>query len=117
NTALGRGLSEGKTDAVSKGLTRGSPVKLVSRASGNDPKGFAGAGIPARSAPTAFSGSNVLALKPASDEAIAYKRDYEERAKELAEDMAFEEAADAASDSSGAAALFTDAAAVEAAEA
>ncbi|TIT57628.1 MAG: vitamin B12-dependent ribonucleotide reductase, partial [Mesorhizobium sp.] len=28
NTALGRGISEGKTDAVSKGLTRGSPVKL-----------------------------------------------------------------------------------------
>ena len=95
NTALGRGISEGKTDAVSKGLTRGaSPVKLVSRAIGNEPKGFAGAtGAPARSAPTAFSGSNVLALKPASDEAVAYKRDYEERAKELAEEIAFEEAA------------------------
>lgn len=65
--------------------------------------------------PTAFSGSNVLALKPASDEAVAYKRDYEERAKELAEDIAFEEAAGAASDAT--AGLFTDAAAVEAAEA
>jgi ribonucleoside-diphosphate reductase alpha chain len=91
-------------------------VKLVSRVSGNDPKGFAGSGSPsARSAPTAFSGSNVLALKPASDEAIAYKRDYEERAKELIEDIAFEEAAGAASDAT--AALFTDAAANEAAEA
>ncbi|TIT47070.1 MAG: vitamin B12-dependent ribonucleotide reductase, partial [Mesorhizobium sp.] len=120
NTALGRGISEGKTDAVSKGLTRGaSPVKLVSRVSGNDPKGFAGSGSPsARSAPTAFSGSNVLALKPASDEATAYKRDYEERAKELIEDIAFEEAAGAASGASDAtAALFTDAAANEAAEA
>ncbi|RVD54094.1 vitamin B12-dependent ribonucleotide reductase, partial [Mesorhizobium sp. M7A.F.Ca.ET.027.03.2.1] len=117
NTALGRGISEGKTDAVSKGLTRGaSPVKLVSRVSGNDPKGFAApSGAPARSAPTAFSGSNVLALKPASDEAVAYKRDYEERAKELAEDIAFEEAAGVASDAT--AGLFTDAAAVEAAEA
>ncbi|RUU15846.1 vitamin B12-dependent ribonucleotide reductase, partial [Mesorhizobium sp. M6A.T.Ca.TU.002.02.2.1] len=120
NTALGRGISEGKTDAVSKGLTRGaSPVKLVSRVSGNDPKGFAGSGSPsARSAPTAFSGSNVLALKPASDEATAYKRDYEERAKELIEDIAFEEAAGAAAEASDAtAALFTDAAALEAAEA
>ncbi|QKC97151.1 vitamin B12-dependent ribonucleotide reductase [Mesorhizobium sp. NZP2298] len=120
NTALGRGISEGKTDAVSKGLTRGSPVKLVSRAIGSEPKGFAGGstGTPARSAPTAFSGSNVLALKPASDEAVAYKRDYEDRAKELAEDIAFEEAAGAASETSDATAvLFTDAAANEAAEA
>ena len=121
NTALGRNISEGKTDAVSKGLTRGSPVKLVSRVSGNEPKGFAGSapsGAPARSAPTAFSGSNVLALKPASDEAVAYKRDYEERAKELAEEIAFEGAAGAASEASDATAtLFTDAAANEAAEA
>jgi ribonucleoside-diphosphate reductase alpha chain len=114
---LGRGISEGKTDAVSKGLTRGaSPVKLVSRATGNEPKGFAGGSAGARTAPTAFSGSNVLALKPASDEAVAYKRDYEERAKELAEDIAFEEIVDAAS-TDATAALFTDAAANEAAEA
>ncbi len=40
------------------------------------------------------------------EEATAYKRDYEERAKELAEDIAFEEsAAEASAD------LFTDAAA------
>ena len=65
NTALGRGISEGKTDAVSKGLTRGA-LKVVSKA-GGEPKGFAGSGPsgPARSAPTAFSGSNVLALAPA----------------------------------------------------
>ena len=56
----------------------------------------------------------MLALKPASDEAVAYKRDYEERAKELAEDIAFEEVVDAAD---ATAALFTDAAANEAAEA
>ncbi len=66
NTALGRGISEGKTDAVSKGLTRGSSLKVVSKA-GSEPKGFAGSSPsgPARSAPTAFSGSNVLALAPA----------------------------------------------------
>ena len=82
-----------------------------------EPKGFGGTApttAPARAAPTAFSGSNVLALKPASDEAIAYKRDYEERARELIEDIVYEEAADEAS---GASALFTDAAATEAAEA
>ena len=68
NTALGRGISEGKADAVSKGLTRGSPLKVVSGKAGSEPKGFAGSGPsgqPARSAPTAFSGSNVLALAPA----------------------------------------------------
>ncbi|TIU19877.1 MAG: vitamin B12-dependent ribonucleotide reductase, partial [Mesorhizobium sp.] len=112
-TALGRGITEGKATPFSKGLTRGvSPVKLVS---GAEPKGFGGsspspATVPTRSAPTAFSGSNVLALKPASDEAIAYKRDYEERARELVEEIAEEEA-----EASGE--LFTDAAAQEAAEA
>ena len=117
NTALGRGISEGKTDAVSKGLTRGSSLKVVSKA-GSEPKGSAGSSPsgPARSAPTAFSGSNVLALAPAiaerQEEATAYRRDYEERAKELAEDAAFEEsAAEASAD------LFTDAAAQEAAAA
>ena len=111
-TALGRGINEGKATPFSKGLTRGaSPVKLVSGV-GAEPKGFAGSPVaaPARVAPTAFSGSNVLALKPASDEAIAYKREYEERAKELVEDIVHEEAADPTG-------LFTDEAAKEAAEA
>ncbi|TIP02180.1 MAG: vitamin B12-dependent ribonucleotide reductase [Mesorhizobium sp.] len=119
-TALGRGITEGKATPFSKGLYRGaSPVKLVSGI-GSEPKGFGGGSspspatiTPARAAPTAFAGSNVLALKPASDEALAYKRDYEERARELAEDMVEEEAEAAG----GAEALFTDAAANEAAEA
>jgi ribonucleoside-diphosphate reductase alpha chain len=114
-TALGRGITEGKATPFSKGLYRGaSPVKLVSGI-GSEPKGFGGSGsttAPVRAAPTAFSGSNVLTLKPASDEAIAYKRDYEERARELAEEMVEQEA-----EVSGAEALFTDAAANEAAEA
>ncbi|MEX0409681.1 vitamin B12-dependent ribonucleotide reductase [Aquibium sp. LZ166] len=129
NTALGKGISEGKSTPFSKGLMRGaSPLKVVS-GSGSDPKGSAAAAPqPARSAPTAFSGSNVraissaaatvTALKPAvselRQEAVAFKRDYEERAKELAEDLAFEETANAASATGE---LFTDAAAKEAAEA
>ena len=127
NTSLGRGISEGKAEAVSKGLTRGAPLKMVSSKS-VDPKGFGGSspsGQPVRSAPVAFSGSNVhalssasvnagLALKPAyaaeTDGATAFKRDYEERARELEEDVAADEA-------SPASALFTDDAAAEAAEA
>ncbi|MHA6642233.1 vitamin B12-dependent ribonucleotide reductase [Mesorhizobium sp. A623] len=115
NTALGRGINEGKALPFSKGLTRGaSPVKLVS--SGTEPKGFAGGlagekSSPQRAAPTAFSGSNVLALAsaPKSDEPVAFKRDYEERAKELSDENQLREAAPEA--------LFTDAAAQEAAEA
>ena len=125
-TSLGKGITEGKTTPFSKGLYRGaSPVKLVSGMGAAEPKGFAGQSpaAPARAAPTAFSGSNVLALatasatalRPSADESTAYKRDYEERAKELAEDIAVEESADQASDTTSA--LFTDAAAREAADA
>ncbi|OJU50371.1 MAG: ribonucleoside-diphosphate reductase, adenosylcobalamin-dependent [Mesorhizobium sp. 61-13] len=119
NTSLGKGITEGKAFAFSKGLTRGvSPVKLVSAAS--EPKGFAGGSgsgtgdRPARAAPTAFAG-NVLSLATAtatalkaevsSDEAVAFKRDYEERAREEASEAVETEA------------LFTDAAAQEAADA
>ena len=66
--------------------------------------------------------SGATALKPVlaevREEATAYKRGYEERAKELAEDIAFEETANAALDvteASPASALFTDAAAKDAA--
>ena len=75
-----------------------------------------------RNAPTAFSGSNVHALATAAvhavradtDGATAFKRDYEERVKEFEEDVAEDEAVEAASP---AAALFTETAAQEAAEA
>jgi len=121
NTALGRGITEGKATPFSKGLMRGaSPVKLVSTSGpSSDPKGFGGQpSAPVRSAPTAFSGSNVRALATAAvqavradnDGAVAFKRDYEERVKEFEEDVA-EEETDATS------ALFTDIAALEAAEA
>ena len=138
NTSLGRGITEGKATPFSKGLTRGaSPLKVVSGSglSGVDPKGFGGtpSGAPVRAAPTASggpiiravaSGATVTALKPlvaeVREEATAYKRGYEERAKELAEDIAFEESANAAidvSEASPASALFSDAAAKEAADA
>ena len=41
NTALGRGISEGKTTPYSKGLTRGAALKLVTGAAAADPKGQA----------------------------------------------------------------------------
>ena len=135
NTALGKGINEGKALPFSKGLTRGaSPLKIVSgTAGGGEPKGQAGspAGTtPARAAPTASTGSNVraiasgatvTALKPLASEAepaTAFKRDYEERAKELAEEIADEEGA--MSDDLEAAltsALFTDLATREASDA
>ncbi len=117
NTALGRGIEEGRAVAFSKGLTRGaSPLKVVQGS--DEAKGFAGGGAPSgRPATTAGGGTplraiaTVTALKPLSselrEEATAFKRDYEERAREA------EEAAAAA----GSEALFTEDAAREAADA
>ena len=125
-TALGRGISEGKATPFSRGLYRGaSPVKLVSGAAG-EPKGFgggsapSGTATPARAAPTAaFSGSNVLALKPAAEDALAFKRDYEERAKELAEEIEEDSPPDLfeSNEPSATTALFTDKAEADAAAA
>ncbi|MFN4271509.1 MAG: vitamin B12-dependent ribonucleotide reductase [Aliihoeflea sp.] len=130
NTALGKGISEGKTTPYSRGLTRGAPLKLVAGTTG-EPKGQAGgqggaanAPAPQRAAPSAVSGSNVrpfaaaantvTALKTVTaerpEEAVAFKRDYEERAKELAEEIAQD-------NDEAETALFTDTAAQEAAEA
>ncbi|MCR4267797.1 vitamin B12-dependent ribonucleotide reductase [Nitratireductor sp. ZSWI3] len=118
NTSLGRGISEGKALPFSKGLTRGAtPFKVVSK---NDPKGEAPSGATAHAASphggsnvrAIATGATVRALKPAvaglQEEATAFRRDYEERARELAEEAAQETASEA---------LFTDAAAEEAAEA
>jgi len=119
NTALGRGVSEGKADVVSKGLTRGYKPTLVPT-SGERPaaevKGSATA-APARAASvstvTAFAGNTVRKLEPTSavstSEVVAFKRDYEERAKELAEEIAEEVAEETG--------LFTDKAASDAATA
>ncbi|EKF20963.1 vitamin B12-dependent ribonucleotide reductase [Nitratireductor pacificus] len=115
NTALGRGITEGKATPFSKGLTRGAPLKVVSGKGGGEPKGETVAATTAHAGSNVraiSSGATVRALKPAvselQEEATAFRRDYEERARELAEEAAQEEIADA---------LFTDAAAEEAAEA
>ncbi|MBB3608107.1 vitamin B12-dependent ribonucleotide reductase [Rhizobium sp. BK602] len=118
-TALGRGISEGKADVFSKGLTRGYKPTLVPT-SGERPaaevKGSATA-APARASSvstiSAFSGNAVRKLETTSSistsEVVAFKRDYEERAKELAEEIAEEVAEETG--------LFTDKAADDAATA
>jgi len=123
NTALGRGVSEGKADVFSKGLTRGYKPTLVPTSgerSAAEVKGAATA-APARAASlatvTAFAGNTVRKLEPATaistSEVVAFKRDYEERAKELAEEIA-EEVVSEVAESTG---LFTDKAASDAAAA
>jgi ribonucleoside-diphosphate reductase alpha chain len=106
STALGRGVQEGKAQAVSSGLTRGHKLSLVpagqigsGQSGGGDPKGEAApSAAPARvAAPTASTASNVTAFaaKPAAtvtaraaapvttgiasgQAATAFKRDYEQ---------------------------------------
>jgi ribonucleoside-diphosphate reductase alpha chain len=133
NTALGRGISEGKTNLVSSGWTRGHKPTLVG---GNEPRGLGGNagghGGPARTAPSAAGGSNVraissgatvTALKPAlaevTQEALAFRRDYEERAADLAEEIEAENLPDLFEDDAPSAttALFSDKAAADAAAA
>ena len=119
NTSLGRGISEGKAEPVSKGLTRGASLKVVSPNKA-DPKGFSNAGgTGVVSAPKATASSNVttltsrtttaLAAKPAiaavAQESTGFKRDYEERAKDQTE-----------AENSAASALFDNADAEAAAE-
>jgi ribonucleoside-diphosphate reductase alpha chain len=131
NTALGRGISEGKTNLVSTGWTRGHKPTLVS--GGSEAKGFAGgtgpSGTPARSVPTALSGSNVrafagatvTALKPViaevSEGSTAFKRDYEERAAEFAEEVEEDSPPDLFDAPSATTALFSDKAQADAAAA
>jgi ribonucleoside-diphosphate reductase alpha chain len=109
NTALGKGISEGKAQPFSKGLTRGASLKVITStgAAANagaaaEPKGQA---APAKGSPAgasvitaSFSGksSGNLAIKsdPAAldtEGATAFKRDYEERAEELAIEIEVEE--------------------------
>ncbi|AJD40982.1 ribonucleotide-diphosphate reductase subunit alpha [Rhizobium gallicum bv. gallicum R602sp] len=119
NTALGRGVSEGKADVVSKGLTRGYKPTLVSgnatERAASEIKGAATA-APVRASSgatiTAIAGNTVRKLETvaAASEVVAFKRDYEERAKELAEEIAEEIAEESST-------LFTDAAAADAASA
>ncbi|MCB1454559.1 MAG: hypothetical protein KDJ43_13025, partial [Rhizobiaceae bacterium] len=120
STPLGKGVSEGRSQAVSHGLTRGHQLKVVSGTHGEtrgESRPAAPAGnAPARSAPTARSGASVTALKPAvvaelQEEATAFKREYEERARELAEEIALDEEREGTAD------MFTEDAGKQAAEA
>jgi ribonucleoside-diphosphate reductase alpha chain len=120
-TALGKGIEEGKTNLVSTGWTRGYKPTLVSntpeRAS-SEPKGSATA-APARASGTVtqISGNTVRKLEPtvaiSTSEVVAFKRDYEERAKEAVE---IEEGL-ATESEQAATALFSDKAAADAASA
>ncbi|WP_136657106.1 vitamin B12-dependent ribonucleotide reductase [Nitratireductor sp. XY-223] len=95
NTALGKGIKEGKTAPVSKGWTRGHKLELV--APGGQPMGGAPAGSGSSNV-TAISGGAALVSEAIAaqnaEEALAFKRDYEERAKQLSEEIAEEEEAD-----------------------
>lgn len=126
NTALGKGIQEGKTNLVSTGWTRGHKPTLVSSSSldraGSEPKGSATA-APAKASSTgnvtAFAGSAARKLEAtvaiSTSEVVSFKRDYEERAKELAEEIADEVVADEGQQA--ATALFSDKAAADAASA
>ncbi|SMC63746.1 vitamin B12-dependent ribonucleotide reductase [Rhizobium sp. RU36D] len=125
NTALGKGIQEGKTNLISTGWTRGHKPTLVS--GGNvdrslaEPKGAATA-APAKASGgatiTAFAGNTARKLEPvaavSTSEIVAFKRDYEERAAELAEEIAEELVDESAQEAT---ALFSDKAAADAAAA
>ncbi|MBL0373890.1 vitamin B12-dependent ribonucleotide reductase [Rhizobium sp. KVB221] len=96
NTALGKGISEGKTNLISTGWTRGYKPTLVSgHGPSSEPKGSA-SGAPAKASSggsvTAFAGSAVRKLETttlvSTSEIVAFKRDYEERqAEEVTEEV------------------------------
>ena len=94
NTALGKGIKEGKTAPVSKGWTRGHKLELI--APGGQPMGGMPAGSGGGSNVTAISGGAAIVSEAVAqanaEEATAFKRDYEERARQLSEEIADEEA-------------------------
>ncbi|MDX3924758.1 MAG: vitamin B12-dependent ribonucleotide reductase [Shinella sp.] len=128
NTALGKGIQEGKTNLVSTGWTRGHKPTLIQGGGDrqlSEPKGAATA-APAKASGggnvTAFAGSAARKLEPATaistSEIVAFKRDYEERAAEFAEEVAEENPGEVASEPGQAVtALFSDKAAADAAAA
>jgi ribonucleoside-diphosphate reductase alpha chain len=126
NTALGKGIQEGKTNPFSTGWTRGHKPTLIQGGQGgerqlSEPKGAATA-APAKASSgsnvTSFAGNAARKIEPttaiSTHEIVAFKRDYEERAAELAEEIA-DEVADEGTQS--VTALFSDKAAAEAASA
>jgi len=128
-TALGKGIEEGKTNLLSTGWTRGYKPTLVSggsdRLAGNEPKGSAGGSAPKASVGsgggnvTSFAGSAARKLETtlaiSTSEVVSFKRDYEERPREVADDIADEQLADEGQQV--ATALFSDKAEADAAAA
>ncbi|MEH6692894.1 MAG: vitamin B12-dependent ribonucleotide reductase [Pseudorhizobium pelagicum] len=126
STTLGKGYKEGKTNLVSTGWTRGHKPTLVSGGlSSSEPKGVATA-APAKASHggsvTSFSGSAARKLDVtaaiSTSEVVSFKRDYEERAAELAEEVVSEMYEELATETQQAStALFSDKAADDAAAA
>ena len=129
NTALGKGIQEGKTNLISTGWTRGYKPTLVQGAGGErqmgEPKGAATAapckGFKRRDDHLDRRQHRAQAGcddRDSTSEILAFKRDYEERAKELVEEIAEEVAEEVASEATqSATALFSDKAAADAASA
>ncbi len=117
NTALGKGIQEGKTNLISTGWTRGHKPTLVSggHAPLSEPKGAATAAPSTARVSNimAFSGSAARKIEAVASEepATSFKRDYEERAAEFAEEIAEEVVTPEVT------ALFSDKAAADAAAA
>ena len=91
NTALGKGVAEGRTDAVSRGLTRGHKLSVVKAGGTAEPKGSAEDSSkprgPARPVVTAISSGGPLAARVTSlsaqlnEEPSAFRRDFSPEAR------------------------------------
>ncbi len=130
NTALGKGIQEGKTNPFSTGWTRGHKPTLIQGGqterssidrSLGEAKGSATA-TPSKGSSvsniSAFAGSAARKLETtvaiSSSEVVSFKRDYEERAVEFAEEISEEVVGEA---DQAVTALFNDKAEAEAAAA
>ena len=94
---MGKGIQEGTTEAVSKGLTRGHKLSIINQ----EPKGSAGNGPTASSNVTAIASGSMATVAAASnavaemfEEASAFKRDYSETDQSLKTEVEAEEIAE-----------------------
>jgi ribonucleoside-diphosphate reductase alpha chain len=103
NTALGKGVAEGRAEPVSRGLTRGHRLAVVKPTAGAEPKGALGqpAPAPARPVVTAISSGGSLAQRVTSiatqlnEEPSAFRRDFQPQAEIRVEQPVGETAGDA----------------------
>ena len=86
STAMGKGVEEGKTQVVSKGLTRGHNLSVIRSSGTPEPQGSAASPAPSTAAPvTAISGGSMGASSAAvaanvNSEPTAFKRDIDPEA-------------------------------------